>query len=81
MTGGPYGPWPTEPEQIDTIEEAYEALRAVCDRLEMILERDQEHTSHKIFKRCDKAVVLMKAGFKIVKKAIGYKKPSLRAVA
>lgn len=81
MSNGPFGPWPSQPEHINTIEEAYEAMRLVCDRMEVIMERDQNEIPHKMFKRCDKAVVLIKAGFKIVKKAIGYKKPKLRVVA
>lgn len=81
MSNGPWGPWPAQPEQIVTIEQAYEALRIACERLEIIMERDQESIPHKTFKRCDKAVVLMKAGFKIVKKAIGHNKPALRVVA
>jgi hypothetical protein len=81
MTCGPYGPWPTQPDDIETIDQAYEVLRAACNRLEILLERDQERIDHKTFKRCDKAVVVMKAGFKIMKKATTYKKRTLRVVA
>lgn len=77
MTSGPY--WPHH--EIKTIEQAYENLRFACERLEEILEHEQETIPHKTFKRCDKAITVMKVGFKIIKKAISYKKPKLQVVA
>lgn len=67
MTIGPDG-WPSiNPE---TIEQAYDALRFHCERLEELLEANAEGHGDKALKRSDKAVTVMKVGFKILKKAI-----------
>lgn len=55
---------PPQPQQI------YKELRQQCADLERWLESNQGCISEKEFKRLDKAVVVMKAGFKIMKKAI-----------
>lgn len=62
-----------------TVEQAYDALRFHCERLEELLEMNAEGHSDKALKRSDKAVTVMKVGFKILKKAIK-KQPTLRLV-
>lgn len=75
MTFGPYN------HQIPmTVEEAYESLRFHCSRLEELLEANGQSLNEKALKRSDKAVTVMKVGFKILKKAIR-EVPKLRAVA
>lgn len=77
MTIGPDGSgWMRNPQ---TVEQAYDALRFHCERLEEILEANAEGHSDKALKRSDKAVTVMKVGFKILKKAIK-KRPALRLV-
>jgi hypothetical protein len=66
MTIGPDG-WMHNPQ---TIEQAYDALRFHCERLEELLEANAEGHGDKALKRSDKAVTVMKVGFKILKKAI-----------
>lgn len=67
MTCGPYGPgWP----QATTVREAYDRLRADCESLERLLESNPCNLDEKALKRADKAVTVMKVGFKILKKAI-----------
>jgi hypothetical protein len=66
MSGGP--PWPRPWPRPRTIEEAYQALRAECANLEELIEAGP--LTEKEAKRLDKAVVVMKAGLKIAKKAI-----------
>ena len=60
--------WPSHNPQ--TIEQAYDALRFHCNRLEEILDASGHNMTHKALKRSDKAVTVMKVGFKILKKAI-----------
>lgn len=75
MTNGPINPtWP------QTIEEAYEGLRFHCARLEELLETNPSGMDEKALKRSDKAVTVMKVGFKILKKAMRKRSP-LKAVA
>jgi hypothetical protein len=76
MTCGPYPSWI---QSINTIEDAYEHLRFACNRLEELLEKSDPET--KQTKRCDKAVTVMKVGFKILKKAIGYTKSEIKEAA
>lgn len=75
MTTGPYD-WPTNPQ---SIEQAYDALRFHCELLEEILEANAQGLSDKTLKRSDKAVTVMKVGFKILKKAIN-KQHELRKI-
>lgn len=74
--------WPTGPVP-DTTDEAYETLRRTCNGLEHLLEHNAEGLSDKALKRMDKAITVMKVGFKIMKKAIKKTeaKPKLRVVA
>lgn len=67
MTVGPDGSGWINPQ---TVEQAYDALRFHCERLEELLEANTERHSDKTLKRSDKAVTVMKVGFKILKKAI-----------
>jgi hypothetical protein len=75
MTFGPYNcsPYP------QTVEQAYDALRFHCERLEELLEANAEGHNDKALKRSDKAVTVMKVGFKILKKAIK-RRPHLTVV-
>ncbi len=66
MTFGPYNCVPNPP----TIEQAYDAMRFHCERLEEILEANAQGLNDKTLKRSDKAVTVMKVGFKILKRAI-----------
>jgi hypothetical protein len=65
----------------ETIEEAYEGLRFNCARLEELLEASADALDEKAMKRSDKAVTVMKVGFKILKKAIRRRAAKLQAVA
>lgn len=76
MTIGPED-WVYKPPQ--SVEQAYDALRFHCERLEELLEANAEGINDKALKRSDKAVTVMKVGFKILKKAIK-KRPALRLV-
>lgn len=79
MTIGPDGSgWMHSNPQ--TIEQAYDALRFHCERLEELLEANAEGQSDKALKRSDKAVTVMKVGFKILKKATK-KRPQLVSAA
>lgn len=71
-----------EPSSSDpkTIDEAYKALRFHCARLEELLDANSQSLDEKALKRSDKAVTVMKVGFKILKKAIR-ERPRLKAVA
>ena len=64
----PY-PWRKKPE---TPSEAYDALRAACSSLEELIEQGEADGTLDVvaLKRLDKAVTIMKAGFKIVKKVL-----------
>ena len=77
MTHGPDGWIHNNPH---TIEQAYDALRFHCERLEELLEANTEGHNDKALKRSDKAVTVMKVGFKILKKAIK-KRPNFAAVS
>jgi hypothetical protein len=63
-----------------SINEAYEALRFHCARLEELLEANPHGLDEQALKRSDKAVTVMKVGFKILKKAIRARQ-KLKAVA
>lgn len=76
MTTGPYD-FPQYPKNA---EQAYDALRFHCERLEEILEDNTQGLTDKALKRSDKAVTVMKVGFKILKKALK-KQPSVSNVA
>lgn len=73
--------WPTGP-QPDSTDKAYAELRGHCNVLEHLLEQNREGLDERTLKRIDKAVTVMKVGFKIMKKALREKaKPKLRVVA
>lgn len=76
MTVGPDG-WISNAQ---TVEQAYDALRFHCERLEELLEANAGGLNDKALKRSDKAVTVMKVGFKILKKAIR-KQPHLTVVS
>lgn len=78
MTVGPDGSgWISNTQ---TIEQAYDALRFHCERLEEILEANAEGHNDKALKRADKAITVMKVGFKILKKAIKKRPVLMRPV-
>lgn len=75
MTQGPYTPWipptaPPKPDDKEAIDHAYTTLRHACAALEEAIEARADLTD-KQYKRLDKAVTVMKVGFKAVKKAMG----------
>ncbi len=73
-------PFPWTPKAPETIPEAYNALRAACERLECLIEASDDLTE-KDLKRLDKAVTVMKVGFKLLKKVEKPLRVKLREVA
>lgn len=73
----------TRDEAIQQIAWAYRKLRTDCSHLEHVLQTitdsSSEAISDKEMKRLDKAVTVMKVGFKIVKKVSGASKRGERA--
>jgi hypothetical protein len=64
---------------ISELQRAYKELRQDCALLERLLQRITDHAepsplTEKELKRLDKAVTVMKVGFKIVKKVSGASK-------
>lgn len=71
-TGWPY-PIPGDDDPEKALRLHYEHLRAVCVEMERILGADHD-LPPKMVKRLDKAVTVMKVGFKIAKKAMKARK-------
>lgn len=61
---------PPKPDDKQSIDRVYHRLRHACAALEEVIE-DRADLTEKQRKRLDKAVTVMKVGFKIVKKAMG----------
>jgi hypothetical protein len=58
-----------------TVEETlYYDLRSTCAALEIAIENNDNGFSEKDLKRLDKAITVMKVGFKIMKKALAKSK-------
>lgn len=60
-------PWGDDPRKV--YQSLYQNLRADCAELEEMIAKDSSFTTQDL-KRLDKAVTVMKVGFKIMKKAL-----------
>lgn len=67
--------------KVTTIEQAYHNVRFAINQLEEQLEAHDMSLSEQDRKRSDKAVTVIKAGAKIIKKAFGFRKDINKAAA
>lgn len=70
---------PDDPRML--FDAVYENLRADCSKLEHLLQHATENgtLAEKELKRLDKSVVVMKVGFKLLKKALKVKRAAMAA--